>query len=239
VTPQLNAMVVLLPVYQPGEGLGTLVRELTEAAPGAHVVVVDDGSSEACRPVLDAAAALGCTVLRHEVNHGKGAALKTGFRHIAESHPGLDVVCADADGQHSVADILRVVDHVRLTGRTALGVRRFDGDVPLRSRLGNTTTRLLFRAATGHPVTDTQTGLRAYPGTLLGWLATIPGDRFEYELNALLQATRAGHPIDEVDIATTYVADNASSHFGSVTDSARVYWTLLRFAVTSMTPRRW
>jgi glycosyltransferase involved in cell wall biosynthesis len=227
-------MIVLVPAYQPGHPLLTLVTELRDAAPGTGVVVVDDGSAPASAQVLDAVRDLGCTVLRHATNRGKGAALKTGFRHVAAAHPGHDVVCADADGQHAVADILRVADHVRRTGRMTLGVRGFEGDVPLRSRFGNGVTRLLFRAATGHPVRDTQTGLRAYPAGLLDWLQSVPGERFEYEMNLLLHAARDGHPIDETVIATTYVDDNASSHFGPLTDSARIYGPLLRFAASSL-----
>jgi glycosyltransferase involved in cell wall biosynthesis len=227
-------MIVLAPVYPPGDRLLTLVTELRDAAPGIQVVVVDDGSSPASAPTLDAAVDLGCTVLRHGTNRGKGVALKTGFRHIARAHPGDHVVCADADGQHGVADILRLAEHARATGRMVLGVRGFDGSVPLRSRVGNTATRLLFRAATSRAVQDTQTGLRAYPGGLLDWLQSVPGERFEYEMNVLLHAVRAGYPIDEITIATTYLDDNASSHFGSLADSARVYWPLLRFAASSL-----
>jgi glycosyltransferase involved in cell wall biosynthesis len=226
--------IVLAPAYQPGDHLLTLVDDLRDTAPGARIVVVDDGSAPASARVLDAVRDRGCTVLRHERNRGKGAALKTGFRYIEQAYPGEDVVCADADGQHHVADILRVAEHCRATGHTALGVRRFDGKVPLRSRFGNTVTRLLFHAATGRPVQDTQTGLRAYPAHLLGWLQSVPGERFEYEMNVLLTAARAGHPIDEITIATTYLDDNASSHFGSLTDSVRIYRPLLRFAGASL-----
>jgi glycosyltransferase involved in cell wall biosynthesis len=227
-------VVVLVPAYQPDHRLLTLLTGLRDAAPDVRAVVVDDGSGPASAPVLDAVRDLGCTVLRHPTNRGKGVALKTGLRHVAEAHPGLDVVCADADGQHSVVDILRVAEQVRTTGRTVLGVRGFDGRVPLRSRFGNSVTRLLFRAATGYPVRDTQTGLRAYPHTLLDWLLTVPGERFEYEMNVLLHAARAGHRIDQTVIATTYLDGNASSHFGSVRDSARIYRPLLRFAASSL-----
>jgi glycosyltransferase involved in cell wall biosynthesis len=227
-------MIVLAPVYQPGDHLLSLVTELRDAAPDLHVVVVDDGSGPASAPVIEAARGLGCTVLRHGVNRGKGAALKTGFRHIADAHPGRPVVCVDADGQHAVADILRVAGRARATGRTVLGVRRFDGDVPLRSKVGNAVTRLLFRAATGRVVLDTQTGLRAYPHDLLDWLRSVAGERFEYEMNVLLEAARAGHPMDEVVIATTYHDDNASSHFSSLSDSVRIYRPLLGFAAASL-----
>jgi hypothetical protein len=183
--------------------------------------------------VFDAVEDLGGTVLRCSANRGKGAALKTGLRHVAETFPGHDVVSADADGQHSVADIRRVARHVGATGRIVLGVRSFDTDVPLRSRFGNAFTRVLFRAATGHDLRDTQTGLRGYPAALLPWLLRVRGVRFEYEMNVLLSAARDGHPVDEVEVATTYLPGNASSHFGSLTDSVRIYGALLRHAVLS------
>src|SRR5689334_367811 len=110
-------MIILLPVYEPGHGLVTTVTALRDAAPGTHLVVVDDGSSPASATVLREAEDLGCTVLRHDTNRGKGAALKTGFGHIAAAHPGHAVTCADPDGQHSVADILRVAAHVDVSGQ--------------------------------------------------------------------------------------------------------------------------
>jgi glycosyltransferase involved in cell wall biosynthesis len=233
VQPANRSMVVLLPVYQPGDHLPTLMTDLRAAAPHCHVVIVDDGSGPAAAEVLRQAENLGGTVLRHPRNQGKGLALKTGFRYAAEHRPGLDVICADADGQHSVTDIVRVADHVHTSGHTTLGVRRFAENVPLRSKVGNTVTQVLFRAATGQGVQDTQTGLRAYPGSLLGWLRTVPGERFEYEMKVLLEAARAGHPIDQVVITTTYLNENASSHFSALSDSARIYWPLLRYALTA------
>lgn len=222
--------VILLPVYQPGERLPAFAAELL--ATGAAVVVVDDGSTGAGpAAAIDAARAHGCVVLRHPGNRGKGVAIKTGFRHIAEAYPDAPVTCADADGQHRVADVRRVAARLRPGGPIVLGVRGFEGRVPLRSRTGNTLSRLLFEAATGVAVRDTQTGLRGYPAELLGWLGAVPGERFEYEMNVLLHAARAGHRIEQVRITTTYAPGNPSSHFGSLTDSARVYRPLLRAAV--------
>lgn len=228
-----SPMVVLLPVYRPGPHLPTLVAELLRSdTDPAGVVVVDDGSGAESADLLDGVERQGCTVLRHATNRGKGIALKTGLSHVADHRPGHHVVSADADGQHSLADIERVGRRVSDTGRLVLGVRSFDTDVPLRSRFGNGLTRFLFRAATGRDVRDTQTGLRGYPADLLPWLLTLPGERFEYEMNVLLHAARDGHPVDQVDITTTYLADNASSHFGSLSDSVRIYRPLLRYAVT-------
>jgi glycosyltransferase involved in cell wall biosynthesis len=226
-------MIVLAAVYQPGDRLPAFIRDLQAAAPAeTTIVTVDDGSDAAHDHVLQQARDAGATVLRHGANRGKGAALKTGLRHIAGAHPGQDVVCADPDGQHSVADVLRVAERVRDTGDIVLGVREFGADVPARSRLGNLLTRRLFHAATGRAVRDTQTGLRGYPARLVPWLLTVVGERYEYEMNVLLRAADDALPIDEIPIATTYLNDDSTSHFGSLSDSARIYLPLARRAAS-------
>jgi putative flippase GtrA len=227
-------MIVLVPSFEPDARLVDLVRGLVAADPALHVLVVDDGSGPAHAHLFDAVMALGAVVVRHDVNRGKGRALKSGFHHAAALWPGEDVVCADSDGQHTPHDVLAVVERVAAS-RTAmvLGARQFTGPVPNRSRLGNGLTRRLFFLTTGIDLTDTQTGLRAYPAEMLGWLGEVDGERFEYELELLLRAHDAGHAIVEVPISTVYLDDNASSHFRPVRDSARVYAPLARFAASS------
>lgn len=236
-------MIILIPAYEPDVRLINLVTSMRApgprgAASAPHIVIVDDGSGPAFRSIFDRVAVLGATVLRHRVNRGKGAALKTGFAHIAEYYPDADVVCADCDGQHTARDILRVAAAIGADsssdGSMVLGSRSFTGPVPLRSRFGNTLTRGLFTLSTGQRVADTQTGLRGYPAKLLPWLLRVPGERFEYELNALLHARGAGYAIGEVPIETVYLDGNASSHFRPVVDSARIYAPLLRFAASSL-----
>ena len=227
-------MLVLIPAYEPDTRLLSLVDALRAADPHVHLLVVDDGSGPASAAVLAAARERGCVVLTHPVNRGKGAALRTGFAYVLAHAPGADVVCADSDGQHTPADVLRVAGRVAAGDPLVLGARGFTGPVPLRSRLGNAATRLLFRSATGSRVSDTQTGLRGYAAGLLPWLLTVPGDRFEYEMTALLEATRRGIPVTEVPIDTVYLAGNASSHFRPVVDSARVYAPLLPFLLSSL-----
>ena len=144
------------------------------------------------------------------------------------------MVCADADGQHTPSDIEAVAARVRETGHMTLGVRRFTGPVPLRSRIGNDVTALLFRGATGWRLGDTQTGLRGYPAGRLTWLQEIPGDRYEYELSALLRAHELGMVVEQVEITTVYEPGNTSSHFRPVQDSARIYAPLLRFMGASL-----
>ncbi|WP_282760685.1 bifunctional glycosyltransferase family 2/GtrA family protein [Actinoplanes sandaracinus] len=222
---------MLIPAYQPDHRLAELVGRLDRH----RVLVVDDGSGPSYAAAFEAARRAGAEVITLSRNRGKGFALKAGFAHIRNRCPGEDVVCADSDGQHRVEDIEAVAARVELSDAAmVLGVRRFTGPVPARSRFGNTATRMIFKLVTGCAVTDTQTGLRGYPARMLPWLGRVPGDRFEYELRLLLRAARERKPIDEVPIATVYLDGNSSSHFRPVIDSARIYGPLLAFAGSSL-----
>lgn len=238
-------MIVLIPAYEPTDRLPELVRALMDADPTLDVVVVDDGSGPSYTRVFACAAAAGAEILSHDRNRGKGAALKTGFRHAMQHRPGAAVVTADADGQHKVSDILALVAAVRDQVATpaaarppglavVLGCRPFDGRVPLRSRFGNDVSRVLFRVAAGWRLSDTQTGLRGMPAAMLPWLLQIAGERFEYEQRMLLELRRAGYTARELRIETVYLERNASSHFRPVLDSARVMLPLLLFAASSL-----
>lgn len=228
-------MIILVPSYQPTYRLVDVVAGIRAAVPWLTVLVVDDGSGPSYGAIFDAARAAGARVLGYPVNRGKGHALKVGFRYAQHRWPGEDVVTADGDGQHSTDDILRVAEALRGTDAIVLGGRRFTGAVPLRSRLGNAVSRRLFRAASGLAIHDTQTGLRGFPAATLGWLTTVKGDRFEYELTVLLEASSAGLAVEELPIDTIYLDENASSHFRPIVDSVRVMLPMLRFAASSLT----
>lgn len=217
--------VVIIPAYEPPSIFPSYAKELSATAVDA-IIVVDDGSGEAFAERFAAVRAVPkCTVLVHGVNRGKGAALKTAFTYAKEHFPENTVFAtADSDGQHTVRDVLAVLDAVENdpTGLT-LGVRNFDSpDVPRRSRSGNAITSTLFRLVHGVRLDDTQTGLRGCAGTLLPWLLTVGGDRFEYEMNMLIDAAGDGVPLHTVPIATVYKVAEGRSHFRTFTDSVKV-----------------
>jgi glycosyltransferase involved in cell wall biosynthesis len=203
-----------------------------------HILVVDDGSAAACAPVFAALAAGGlCALYRCPRNAGKGAALKTGFQEALRLWPECaGIVTADADGQHSAADVAKICaaleDH---PDSLILGVRDFDApQVPARSRRGNKFTSAVFRLFTGRVCPDTQTGLRGLPRASLPVWANIPGSRYEYEMNVLFLAARTGTPFVEVRIATLYQDDNASSHFHVWRDSFQIFLVMVKFGISSM-----
>jgi glycosyltransferase involved in cell wall biosynthesis len=227
-------MTVLIPSYEPDHRLIELIKNL-RAITEAPIIVVDDGSGERYRSIFDSVKAAGCTVLTHIVNQGKGRALKTGFQYILDNIQSAAVVCADSDGQHSPKDIIAVGQASESTeAKMVLGSRLFTGKVPLRSRFGNRLTSKVYDKATGIYIGDTQTGLRGYPRSMLGWLCQVPGERFEYEMNLLLEAPAHGYGITELPIDTIYLDENKSSHFRPIADSLKIYLPILKFSASSI-----
>jgi putative flippase GtrA len=101
--------------------------------------------------------------------------------------------------------------------------------------MGNAITRGVFRLSTGVRVWDTQTGLRAFDSTLLPIMQAVKGERYEYEMNMLLDCARMGIPIHETTIETVYINGNSGSHFNVLRDSALIYGEIFKFAASSFT----
>lgn len=231
-------MIVVIPAYQPDEKLLKTVDDLQNKT-GFPIVVVDDGSSETSAPIFsELEGRSGVTVIHHEVNRGKGRAMKTAFEHIkncGEYSPEDGVVTVDADGQHLIPDIMRVCEAFRREPNAlVIGGRAFTGKVPLRSRFGNAMTRFVFALTTGVRVHDTQTGLRAFGVSLIDDMLAINGERYEYEINQLLTCTKKHIKIVELEIETVYLNDNESSHFHVVRDSWRIYKSIFAFIGSSL-----
>ncbi|MGN1340395.1 MAG: glycosyltransferase [Oscillospiraceae bacterium] len=231
----MSRVTVILPSYDPGERLPEVVAGLI-AAGFCDIIVIDDGSREDCRRFFDEAERLPeCTVLHHGVNRGKGRALKTGFGFFMKNRPEqLGVVCADDDGQHSPEDIARCAAEMVKRGTAVFGARDFTlPDVPPKSRFGNRMTSFVFRALCGIRISDTQTGLRAFPREYLPTLCETAGERFEYETNALLELHREGLGFSELPIKTIYINNNGGTHFHPLRDSVKIYAVILKFLMSS------
>ena len=222
--------VILIPSLEPDERLPAYVRKLKEGGFG-RIVVVDDGSSADYQPIFQEVETTPDTVvLHHEVNRGKGVALKTGYRYIQEHLPDISgVITADADGQHTVKDCLRLAEELAKGKRALyLGSRDFSLDtVPPKSKKGNQITSAVFRILYGQYLPDTQTGLRAFRREDLPFMIGVEGERYEYEMKVLIACTRARIPMIPVTIETIYENDNAGTHFHPVKDSWRIYKVIL------------
>ena len=223
---------VIIPALNPGGELPGYVQTLLDRGIPA-VIVVDDGSRTDCAPIFTALEEIpGTHVLHHQVNRGKGCALKTAYRYCLDT-PALSgvagVVTADADGQHDVDDVLRVaVLTQEKPDAIIMGTRNLRlPQVPPRSKLGNRLTSFGFHMLYGADLEDTQTGLRGFPRELLKWCCGVRGERFEYEMNVLIKAVGDGIPFVETEIQTIYYDNNKGSHLRAGRDSWRVFVVLM------------
>ena len=241
--------IALIPAYEPERKVIGLAADLKER--GFDIVAVDDGSGPEYKDIFEELSQQ-AIVLTHSQNRGKGAALKTGLNYInkymaytesvltpsgAGTVSGKDavIVTVDADGQHLPEDVLRIAEiSAQKRDALVLGSRALDKDIPARSRFGNTVTRYVYSAATGVHVHDTQTGLRAFHRSLIPRLLRTGGDRYEYEINMLMQLAAEGVPVIEERIETVYEDNNRGSHFRTLRDSFRVYKEILKFSASSL-----
>lgn len=234
----LRDVVVVIPSLNPDAKLLSTVCGLREQG-FMRIVVLDDGSRADTAPIFsEVERAYDCELLRHPVNLGKGRALKTAFMHILNTYPDCaGVVTVDADGQHKARDVAicaeALMEHPDCL---ILGCRDFSGSgVPTHNRIGNRITRQVFHFLCGLKVADTQTGLRALSRKLMEIFLPVKGERFEYEMNMLIEAEERRISIREVQIETVYIEENRSSHFNPLFDSIRVYSVFARFILSSLT----
>lgn len=211
----------IIPAYQAERNVGDVTREaLRVDALGGAVFVVDDGSSD--RTAERARAAGASAVLRHPVNLGKGAALRTGMEFALAA--GFDVaITLDADGQHPPEEARRLVEIDADPEALVLGVRDLvAAGAPRANQISNRISNFFLSLFAGRPFSDTQCGLRRYPlRRTLSLDARDDGYAFEAEI--LLRAVAAGVRIVEVPIRVVYPPEGERiTHFDSVRDPARI-----------------
>lgn len=228
--------IIIIPVLDPDEKFRAALDDVMQSG-FERVVVVNDGSDPERQCFFDEAAARGAVVLTHEVNQGKGRALKTAFEYVLEQYgDAAQAVCIDADGQHKLPDIIAVAERLAAEPeKLVMGCRDFSQKgIPFRSLAGNKLTRFMFRLLCGVSVSDTQTGLRGLNGRTMQKFLTTRGERFEYEMNMLVDAREKDVAIAEVPISTVYIGENESSHFNPIRDSIRVWSIFLKYIASSV-----
>ena len=224
---------IVIPAYNPKSDLIEYVDTLI-ANGYHHILLVDDGSRDECRRTFDSIETKpGCKVLRHDVNQGKGRALKDAMIYYLDTYTGNDgingIITVDSDGQHTAEDVFAVAAAMdENPDALVLGARDFDSDnVPSKSRFGNKCTVVALKLFIGGNISDTQTGLRGIPVGSIEKFSALPGDRFEYETRMLIDAIRSGTAIKEVPIRTVYIDNNSETHFHPVIDSFKIYRVIL------------
>ena len=217
--------IVLIPCYEPDNGLLKLLNDMKEFT----IIVVNDGSSKEYDKIFESAKKY-AEVISYKDNKGKGYALKQGLKYIKYNYKSYIVVTMDCDRQHTKDDALRLMDYIsEHKSELALGKRNWDSSTPKRSRIGNSLTRHLFKKATHLSIFDTQTGLRCFSNELIDYMLSIEGDRYEYEMNVLLNLKNNNIKFKEIDIETIYFNNNKNSHYNTLKDSLLIYKTIRKY----------
>lgn len=217
------AACILIPAYNAEKTILPVVRESLEH--GLPVVLVDDGSTDTTSALV---AGLPVTLLRHQQNLGKGAALKTGFAWAVES--GFDaVVTIDADGQHDVAAIPRLVTFAR-NGKWGILIAsrhtQFEQMAGLRKFWNRIGVWCIWKR-TGFEITDSQSGFRYYSGDVVEKLS-LESNGYALEMEILLKAWKSGFTIGSLPVAARVADGRATSHYRPVSDTFTISMTFLR-----------
>lgn len=216
----VGEITAILPAYNEEVSIGSIVLRTLKYAD--RVIVIDDGSMDRTAEV---AALAGAQVLRHEMNLGKGAALKTGF---ASLNGDAVIVTIDTDGQHDPADIPRLVRPI-LEGDADMvnGSRYLNGnkkDTPVYRRMGQKVLDLATNIGCGLSITDTQSGFRAFAGRTKG-IFRFEQKGLAIESEMLADAAAAGLRIQEVEIGVRYDVNGSSEN--PVVHGLRVLFNVL------------
>jgi glycosyltransferase involved in cell wall biosynthesis len=222
-----NRAAVIIPVYNHEGKVADVIRKAMCLL--LPIYVVDDGSTDATYEQIKDIP--GITILRHEKNMGKGAALMTGF---AAAHTAEWAITLDADGQHNPEDAWNLFGVVK-NGERPIVVGYRQGmahrHVPLASRFGRGFSNFWVRVSGGPVLRDTQSGFRLYP---LPEVLDIPvaARRFQFEVEILARARWQGMPVLEAPVGVTYAPkDERVSHYRGFVDFFRNAATFSRLII--------
>lgn len=219
---QEPSVLAVIPAWNEDGTIGPIVEGVRTRLP---VLVVDDGSEDRTAEVARRA---GATVVSHEVNRRKGAALMTGFRWALEH--GYDaVITLDADGQHDPSDVGKLLDALTSgAGDLIIGERTFT-QMPFPRWFTSPLGSWLLSHALGRRVTDNQSGYRLLTRRLIERLQ-LTSTGFEMEVEMIWEAVRLGLPIAWVPIRTIYFPERKSG-FHPLKDTLRflrMVWRIWR-----------
>ncbi|CAM3098413.1 bifunctional glycosyltransferase family 2/GtrA family protein [Leuconostoc rapi] len=230
----MTCIPIVIPSLNPDEELIALINRLMIHTGKIEqpIILVNDGSAKKYDSIFSKIQTrYQVTILQHDVNLGKGRAIKTAINYIIKHIPtAAGMITIDSDGQHTVDDMMTCTDNfLKKPKNLILGTRIFDNNVPFRSKFGNILTAKCTQMTIGVKVSDTQTGLRVIPKQYFDILLGMTGERFEFEMNMILEAPTYGIEITEVPIKTIYIADNQSSHFRIIHDSISIYALFIKY----------
>lgn len=222
-TQDRQSIAAIIPAYNEEKHIGDVARRTR--AQLDHVLVVDDGSNDR---TAERAREAGAEVIIHPQNRGKGESIKTGLRHWLDRQFDF-VIILDADGQHRPEEIERFVAAAVSTAEPKLVLGNRMNDVARMPRTRRIVNRYMSKKVSRvcrQEIPDTQCGFRMLHRQLIPDLLE-GADRFEYETEMLIIASRKGFRIDSVPISTVYSDEVSSIH--PVRDTLRFFKLMRRY----------
>ena len=225
-----QSYVALVPVYNHDKTVATVVNDLQ--AIGAAVIVVNDGSTDNSG---NAARSTNATVIDHEQNSGKAQALITGLEY-AYKQGYTHVVTVDADGQHPIDEVPKLLDASFDNPKAIIIGSRDMSVAPGANRFGRWLSTYGVRIACGVWTGDSQSGLRVYP--LKDTLSLpVAASRYAYEIEVLVRAGWAKIPVHDVQVKVIYPEDRVT-HFNKLKDNAITCMTNVELILRRFMPFR-
>jgi glycosyltransferase involved in cell wall biosynthesis len=218
------AICVIIPAFNAERTISEVVKEV--GALGLPLLVVNDGSTDSTADLLES---LAVTTIRHPVNIGKGAALRSGFA-WAVKNGFTGVITLDSDGQHDPTAIPLIASAAEREGFDLLIASRrsqFEQMSGLR-RQWNRFGVWCFLKRTGFSVDDSQSGFRFYSARLLRDVE-LTSDGYEMEMEILMKAWRKGFRVGSIPVAARVADGRATSHYRPVRDTWKICMTFLKY----------
>lgn len=219
---------IILPARNEAAGLSGFLPSLVAAFPEAEIIVVNDGSTDATPEI---ARSHGATVLTHPYSMGNGAAIKSGARHAR----GSVLVFMDADGQHRVEDVARLLEKLDEGYDMAVGARHWDTQASMGRALANRIYNRLASYMTGKRIEDLTSGLRAARSRHFKRFLYLMPNGFSYPTTCTMAFFRAGLPVAYVPIRAQQ--REGKSHIRLVEDGLRFLMIILKVG-TLFSPMR-
>lgn len=213
------SLCILIPVYNCYDALAKLLPQVLSYS--LPVCVIDDGSTLIPEWIRSQT----ITLITHESNRGKGAALKTGFAWALQQ--GYDgVITMDGDAQHDPGDLINFI-HTATEYDVVVGKRDFtDPRMPAHRKFSNTVTSKMLTRLLHTPILDAQCGYRCISSNVLNAI-TLETDKYDMENELLIKAVRKGFRIGFVPIHTIY--NDSASHIHGFRDTYRFLRAIVKY----------
>ena len=220
----VKKIIVVVPTYNNPKTIYEVVSDIVTH--NYKVIVADDGSDILVESLLDINND-NITIVRHSVNKGKGRSIISATQKAKElgyTH----IVTLDGDGQHLASQIDKLVAVCDKDDEIIIGARNFDlKNVPNGSKFGRWFSNFWACWDTGYKITDSLSGFRIYPISILE--LPIKTDRFDWEMEVLVRHADSGKSIKEVIIECYYpISQNRVSHFRKFEDTMAIVWVHLQ-----------